>query len=204
MNTSNLTKTQRKIYNFIRECIINRNYPPSIREICEAVGLTSTSSVHAQLVTLEKKGFIRKDPTKPRTIELVGEEFPHIERELVNVPVVGRVAAGEPILAEENVTDYFPIPADTLPNAETFMLKVKGDSMVNVGIFSGDHIIVSKQSTAYNGEIVVALVDDSATVKRFFKEKGHYRLQPENDSMDPIIVDHVEILGKVVGLIRFM
>ena len=115
MNTSNLTKTQRKIYNFIRECIINRNYPPSIREICEAVGLTSTSSVHAQLVTLEKKGFIRKDPTKPRTIELVGEEFPHIERELVNVPVVGRVAAGEPILAEENVTDYFPIPADTLP-----------------------------------------------------------------------------------------
>ena len=153
--------------------------------------------------TLEKNGYIRRDPTKPRAIEIMDDTFNLTRREVVNVPMVGRVAAGEPILATENVENYFPIPAEFMPNEKTFMLKVKGESMINAGIFDGDNILVKQQSTASNGDMVVALVEDSATVKTFYKEEGHYRLQPENDTMDPIIVEQVDILGKVFGVFRF-
>jgi len=204
MAKGKITPKQQEILEYIKKTILQKGYPPAVREICEAVHLRSTSSVHAHLETLEKNGYIRKDPTKPRTIEIVDDTFNLTRREIANIPVIGRVAAGQPILAEENITDYFPIPVDLLPNEETFMLKVKGDSMINAGIFNGDSIIVSRQRTASNGEIVVALVDDGATVKRFFKENGYYRLQPENDSMEPIIVNEVCILGKVIGLVRMM
>jgi repressor LexA len=197
-----ITQKQSEILDYIKTQILNKGYPPSVRDICEAVHLKSTSSVHAHLETLEKNGYIRRDPTKPRAIEIIDDNFNLTRREVVNVPLVGRVAAGEPILAVENVVSYFPIPSEYMPNEEVFMLTVKGDSMVNVGIFEGDNIIVSKASTAHNGEIVVALVDDSATVKRFYKEDGHIRLQPENDYMDPIIVPDCQILGKVIGLVR--
>lgn len=175
-----------------------------MREICEAVHLKSTSSVHSHLETLEKNGYIRRDPTKPRAIEILDESFNLTRREMAQVPIIGRVAAGEPLLAEQNIEDYFPIPVERLPNNQTFLLRVRGDSMVNVGILDGDYILVEQRPTAENGEIVVALVEDGATVKRFFKEGGHYRLQPENDAMDPIIVDEVTILGKMIGLLRFM
>lgn len=197
-----ITPKQSEILEYIKSEILNKGYPPAVRDICEAVHLKSTSSVHSHLETLEKNGYIRRDPSKPRAIEIIDDSFNLVRREVVNVPVVGRVAAGNPLLAVENITNYFPIPAEFLPNEETFMLVVKGDSMVNMGIYDGDQIIVKKQSTANNNDVVVALVDDSATVKRYFKENGHYRLQPENDFMDPIIVDHVDILGKVIGLIR--
>ncbi len=197
-----ITPKQSEILEYIKSEILNKGYPPAVRDICEAVHLKSTSSVHSHLETLEKNGYIRRDPSKPRAIEIIDDSFNLVRREVVNVPVVGRVAAGNPLLAVENITNYFPIPAEFLPNEETFMLVVKGDSMVNMGIYEGDQIIVKKQSTANNNDVVVALVDDSATVKRYFKENGHYRLQPENDFMDPIIVDHVDILGKVIGLIR--
>ncbi|MBO1871902.1 transcriptional repressor LexA [Lachnoanaerobaculum sp. Marseille-Q4761] len=199
-----LTDKQKEIFNVIKDSILNKGYPPSVREIGELVGLKSTSSVHAHLNSLEKKGYIRKDPTKPRTIEITDDSFNLTRREVVNVPMVGTVAAGMPILASENITDYFPIPSELLPNTDIFMLKVKGDSMINVGIHDGDQIIVSKQNTAKNGDIIVALVEDSATVKTFYKEKNFYRLQPENDFMEPILVKEVSILGKVIGLFRFM
>lgn len=202
MGYGKITAKQSEILEFIKSEILKKGYPPAVRDICEAVNLKSTSSVHSHLETLEKNGYIRRDPSKPRAIEIMDDSFNLTRREVVNVPLVGRVAAGNPILATENITDYFPIPAEFLPNEETFMLVVKGDSMINMGIYEGDQIIVKRQSTANNNDVVVALVDDSATVKRFFKENGHYRLQPENDFMDPIIVDHVEILGKVIGLIR--
>ena len=169
-----ITKKQTEILEYIKSQILNKGYPPSVRDICTAVNLKSTSSVHAHLETLE----------------------------VVNVPLIGQVAAGQPLLAVENITGYFPIPAEFIPKEEVFMLNVKGESMVNAGIYDGDQIIVKQQSTASNGEIVVALVDDSATVKRFYKENGHIRLQPENDFMEPIIVDSCEIIGKVIGLIR--
>lgn len=197
-----ISAKQSEILEYIKSQILNKGYPPSVRDICEAVNLKSTSSVHAHLESLEKNGYIRRDPTKPRAIEIIDDNFNLVRREVINVPLVGQVAAGEPLLAVENINGYFPIPAEFMPNEETFMLKVKGESMTNVGIFDGDQIIVKKQNTAENGGIVVALVEDSATVKRFFKENGHYRLQPENDFMDPIIVDSVEIIGKVIGLIR--
>lgn len=197
-----ITKKQTEILEYIKSQILNKGYPPSVRDICEAVNLKSTSSVHAHLETLEKNGYIRRDPTKPRAIEIIDDNFNLTRREVVNVPLIGQVAAGQPILAVENITNYFPIPAEFLNNSETFMLNVKGDSMINMGIYDGDMIIVRRQQTADNGEVIVALVDDSATVKRFYKEDGHYRLQPENDFMDPIIVDNVEIVGKVIGLIR--
>ncbi len=168
------------------------------------MGLKSTSSVHSHLEALERNGYIRRDPTKPRTIEIIDDCFNLSRRELVNVPMIGTVAAGQPILAEENIENYFPIPVELLPNQQTFMLRVKGESMINAGILSGDQILVKQQEYARNGEIVVALVGDSATVKRFFKERGHYRLQPENDELEPIIVDEVKILGVVVGLVRIM
>ena len=216
MSYGKITAKQQEILDFMKSRILEKGYPPSVREICEAVSLKSTSSVHAHLETLEKNGYIRRDPAKPRAIEIMDSAFNQAmkesfiqsptdneySRELVNIPMVGTVAAGEPLLAVENVTDYFPVPVDMLPNAETFMLRVKGDSMINMGIYEGDQLIVERKNTASNGEVIVALVDDSATVKRFYKENGHYRLQPENDDMDPIIVDHCEIIGKVIGLIR--
>ena len=203
MATGKISEKQREILDYIKQEILQRGYPPAVREICEAVNLKSTSSVHSHLETLEKNGFIRRDPTKPCAIEILDDDFNLTRREVVNVPVVGQVAAGEPILAEQNIQDYFPIPVEYMPNAETFMLKVKGESMINAGIFSGDTVLVQRQSDARNGDMVVALVDDSATVKTFYKEDGHYRLQPENDTMDPIIVDQCEVLGKVFGVFRF-
>ena len=198
-----ITKKQAEILNYLKSEIINKGYPPSVREICNAVGLRSTSSVHAHLGTLEKNGYIRRDPTKPRAIEIVDNNFNNIRKDIVSLPVIGQVAAGTPILALENIEGYFPIPAEYLPaGKEVFVLNVKGDSMVNAGILDGDKLVVQQESTANNGEIVVALVDDSATVKTFFKEENHSRLQPENDAMEPIIVDDVKILGKVISLFR--
>ena len=204
MAQDKITAKQEEILEYIKETILKKGYPPAVREICEAVHLKSTSSVHSHLSTLEEKGFIRRDPTKPRTIEILDDTFNFNRREMPNVPVVGAVAAGQPLLAEQNIEDYFPIPVELLPNAYTFMLRVKGDSMINAGILDGDQIIVEQTPSAQNGDIVVALLEDSATVKRFYREDGHYRLQPENDYMDPIIVDHVDIQGKVIGLFRRM
>ena len=204
MSQGKITDKQREILEYIKEMILKKGYPPAVREICEAVHLKSTSSVHSHLESLEKNGYIRRDPTKPRTIEILDDDFALPRRELVNVPVIGTVAAGVPILAEQNIEDYLPIPAEILPNKEVFMLKVKGNSMIEAGIYNGDKVIVAKQPNAENGDKVVALVDDSATVKTFYKENGHFRLQPENSSMDPIILDQVEILGKVIGLFRMM
>lgn len=204
MSQGKITDKQREILEYIKEMILKKGYPPAVREICEAVHLKSTSSVHSHLESLEKNGYIRRDPTKPRTIEILDDDFALMRRELVNVPVIGTVAAGVPILAEQNIEDYLPIPAEILPNKEVFMLKVKGNSMIEAGIYNGDKVIVAKQPNAENGDKVVALVDDSATVKTFYKENGHFRLQPENSSMDPIILDQVEILGKVIGLFRMM
>ena len=161
-------------------------------------------SVHSHLETLEQNGYIRRDPTKPRTIEILDDCFNLTRRELVNIPLIGSVAAGQPILAQENIENYFPVPSDLLPNQEAFMLRVKGESMINAGIFNGDQIIVAQQDTAENGDIIVALMDDSATVKRFYREDDHVRLQPENDTMEPIITTDVQILGKVIGLVRMM
>ncbi len=198
-----ITQKQSEILEYIKSQILNKGYPPSVRDICSAVNLKSTSSVHAHLESLEKNGYIRRDPTKPRTIEIIDDNFNLTRREMVNVPVLGQVAAGEPILAVDNITGYFPIPSEFMPNEETFILTVKGDSMINIGIYNGDQIVVEKCNTAENGEIIVALIDDSATVKRFYKENGHIMLQPENDFMDPIIVDDCMILGKVIGLMRW-
>lgn len=197
-----ITGKQEEILQFIKQQILQKGYPPSVRDICEAVNLRSTSSVHAHLESLERNGFIRRDPAKSRTIEIVDDEFQLARREIVNVPMVGTITAGAPILAVEQIDNYFPIPTEFLPNSQTFMLKVRGESMINVGIYDGDQILVEQRSTAKNGDIVVALIDDSATVKTFYKENGYYRLQPENDSMDPIIVNQVEILGVVIGLFR--
>ena len=205
MTQDKITAKQEEILQYIKDTILKKGYPPSVREICEAVHLKSTSSVHAHLATVEERGYIRRDPTKPRTIEILDDSFAlNLNREMANLPVVGTVAAGQPLLAEQNIEEYFPVPVELLPNADAFMLKVKGDSMINAGIFDGDRIIVEQTHSARNGDIVVALLDDSATVKRFFKEEGHYRLQPENDAMEPIIADQVDIQGKVVGLFRLM
>lgn len=204
MAQGKITPKQKEILEYIKSCITKKGYPPSVREICEAVDLKSTSSVHSHLETLEKNGYIHRDPTKPRTIEILDDRFGLSRREMTNVPLIGTIAAGEPILAQENIESYFPFPVELLPNEPTFMLRVKGESMIKAGIYNGDHIMVKQQNYARNGEIVVALVDDSATVKRFFKENGHYRLQPENDALEPIILDHVEVLGVVIGLIRMM
>lgn len=205
MKQGKISAKQLEILEYIKSQIFEKGYPPAVRDICEAVNLKSTSSVHSHLATLERNGYIRRDPTKPRAIEILDNNFQAIRRsgcEVASVPVVGRVAAGEPILAVQNIEGYFPIPIDILANKETFMLVVKGQSMINTGILDGDYILVESQSTAENGDIVVALVEDSATVKRFFKEDDHYRLQPENDYMEPIIVDKVDIVGKVIGLFR--
>ena len=200
-----ISKKQEEILNFIKSEILKKGYPPAVREICEAVNLKSTSSVHSHLETLEKNGYIRRDPTKPRAIEIMDDEFNLTRRETVNVPIIGTVAAGVPILARQNIENYFPVPSEYMPNAQTFMLRVKGDSMINIGINSGDLVLVEQDSSARNGDVVVALVGDSATVKTFYKEKGHIRLQPENDTMEPIIVSSdLQILGKVFGVFRLM
>ena len=199
-----ITKKQSEILEYIKAEVLQKGYPPSVRDICEAVSLKSTSSVHAHLETLEKNGYIRRDPSKPRAIEIVDDNFNLTRRELVNVPLIGTVAAGQPLLAVENIDNYFPIPQEYLPNRQTFLLRVKGESMINAGIFDGDDVLVAQQSDARNGDMVVALVDDSATVKTFYREKDHIRLQPENDTMDPILVyGDLKILGKVIGVIRF-
>ncbi len=202
MSKGNLTAKQSEILDFIKETILEKGYPPTVRDICDAVKLRSTSSVHAHLATLERNGFIRRDPTKPRAIEVIDESFQNIRQEMTSIPIVGTVAAGEPILAQQNIENYFPLPAEYVPDGNTFILKVKGESMINAGIFSGDYVFVQSCQTASNGEIVVALVEDSATVKTFYKENGHIGIQPENDTMDPIILDEVVILGKVFGVFR--
>ncbi len=204
MSYGKISDKQREILEYIKEEILHKGYPPAVREICKAVNLKSTSSVHSHLETLEKNGYIRRDPTKPRAIEIIDDSFNLTRRDMVQIPMIGRVAAGQPILAVENIVDYFPLPAEYAPNAETFMLEVSGESMINAGIMDGDHILVQQQKTARNGDMVVALVEDSATVKTFYKEDGYIRLQPENDNMDPIIVPDCEILGKVFGVLRFM
>lgn len=199
-----ISSKQQEILDYIKNEILNRGFPPAVREICEAVHLKSTSSVHSHLEALEKNGYIRRDATKPRAIEIIDDNFNLARREVVNVPLVGTVAAGQPIPAVENIEAYFPVPAEFMPNEQSFMLRVKGDSMVNAGIFDGDQVLVKQQTSAENGDIVVALVEDSATVKTFYKENGYYRLQPENDYMDPILVqDNLQILGKVFGVFRF-
>lgn len=199
-----LSSKQQEILNFIKEQILERGYPPAVREICDAVHLKSTSSVHSHLETLERNGYIRRDPTKPRAIEICDDNFHMLRTEVASLPVVGRVAAGEPILAEQNIESYFPVPAEYIPRGDSFVLKVHGSSMINAGILDGDLIFVNSCPTASNGEIVVALVEDSATVKRFYREEGHIRLQPENDAMEPILVPDCQILGKVFGVYRIM
>ncbi|MDV4151629.1 transcriptional repressor LexA [Clostridium sp. AL.422] len=192
---------QLEIYDFLKIYTENKGYPPSVREICEAVNLRSTSTVHGHLKRLEKKGLIKRDPTKPRALEII--EMSNNKKEMLNIPIIGKVTAGAPILATENIEDTFPIPIEYIKhNDELFMLKVTGDSMINAGINDGDYAIIEKAPTAENGEIVVALIENEATIKTFYKEKDHIRLQPENDSLSPIIVEDCSILGKLVGLFR--
>lgn len=202
MANGKISAKQREILEYIKSQILERGFPPAVREICEAVNLKSTSSVHSHLETLEKNGYIRRDPTKPRAIEICDDSFQMIRTEMINIPVVGQVAAGTPILAEENIDNYIPIPVSMCPKGDSFIVNVKGNSMINAGIFNGDMLFVHACNTAENGEKVVALIDDSATVKTYYKEKGHIRLQPENDEMDPIIVENCQILGKVFGVLR--
>ena len=203
MAQGKITAKQEEILEYIKSQILERGFPPSVRDICEAVHLKSTSSVHSHLETLEKNGYIRRDPTKPRAIEILDDSFNFNRREMVNVPVIGHFAAGEPLLAEQNIENYFPIPMEYMPNKQTFMLKVHGESMINAGILDGDFVLVEQSAVADNGDIVVALLEDSATVKRFYKEEGIFRLQPENDALEPIIVRDLQIMGKVIGVFRF-
>ena len=203
MSKGKISAKQSEILEYMKQQILAKGYPPSVREICEAVDLRSTSSVHAHLETLEKNGYIRRDPTKPRAIEITDDEFSLTRREMAQVPIIGQVAAGMPILATENIEDYFPVSTNFMPKKESFMLRVKGDSMINAGIFNKDLVLVERDEDAKNGDLVVALVDDSATVKTFYREDGHIRLQPENDDYDPIIVPDCKVLGKVFGVFRF-
>ena len=197
-----ISEKQQLILDYIKEEILKKGYPPTVREICERVGLRSTSSVHSHLNTLEENGYIRRDPTKPRAIEIIDDEFGLTRRDMTNIPIIGRVAAGEPLLAVENIEDYFSLPTEFLPNNETFILKIQGESMINIGFYDGDFLIVEKVNSANNGDVVVALIDDSVTVKTFYKEDGYIRLQPENDNMDPIIVDDCTNVGKAYALYR--
>ena len=214
-----ISKKQQEILDYLKSEILRRGFPPSVREICEAVNLKSTSSVHAHLETMEKNGYIRRDATKPRAIEIIDDDFREqrlqqymptpdvsLAEEYVNVPVIGRVSAGQPLLAVESITDYIPVPMSHLPNRDVFLLRVKGESMINAGILDGDYVLVRQKDSAADGDMIVALVDDSATVKTFYREDGHIRLQPENDYMDPIIVTpdrYFQILGDVIGIMRF-
>lgn len=205
MAYEDLSGIQIKILEYIKRELSTRGYPPSVREMCKATGLNSTSSVHAHLTTLEKKGYIVKGSNKMRAIEVTDIDNPYSDlpkQEVVYLPIIGNVAAGSPLLAVENVEDLLPVSIDFIGNSESYVLKIKGDSMIEAGILDGDYVIVNKQNVAKNGDIVVALLDDSATVKTFYKEKNHIRLQPENSSMEPIIVKEVSILGIVKGLVR--
>ncbi|SDY68283.1 repressor LexA [Evansella caseinilytica] len=201
-----LSKRQQDILDYIKKKVKEKGYPPSVREIGEAVGLASSSTVHGHLSRLEKKGYIRRDPTKPRAIEIIGmNEDPQkiSETPSVYVPIVGKVTAGEPITAIENVQDYLPLPASFVHDENSFILEIQGDSMIEAGIFDGDYVVVRPQQSADNGDIVVAMTEeDEATVKRFFKEKDHIRLQPENATLEPILLKNVHILGKVIGVFR--
>ncbi|MBD0380424.1 transcriptional repressor LexA [Paenibacillus sedimenti] len=204
---SKISQRQQAILEFIKNEVKDKGYPPSVREIGEAVGLASSSTVHGHLERLEKKGLIRRDPTKPRAIEILGldgseSNFAH---SVARVPLVGKVTAGVPITATENIEDYFPLPSHIVGDNNVFMLSIMGDSMIEAGIHNGDYVIVKQQQTANNGDIVVAMTeDDEATVKRFYKERDHIRLQPENSAMQPILLKHVTILGRVIGLFRDM
>ena len=226
MKKGSISKRQELILDYIKKSILEKGFPPSVREIGEAVGLKSTSSVHSHLEALEKNGYIRKNASKTRSIEILDEEFqdarmsrlgfsssslplseaaPADQMEVAQVPIIGNVAAGQPLLAVEQIESYFPVPVEKLPNTQTFFLRVKGESMINAGILNGDYVLVEQKNTASDGEMVVALVEDSATVKTFYKEDGYYRLQPENDSMEPILVyGDLRILGKVIGVFRFL
>lgn len=198
---NNLKDKQLEIYNFLKTYTANKGYPPSVREICDAVNLKSTSTVHGHLKRLEKKGLLKRDATKPRALEITDPDCP--KKEMLHIPIIGRVTAGIPILATENIEDTFPVPTDYIKhNQELFMLKVIGNSMINAGINDGDLAIIEKNSVASNGDIVVALIDNDATIKTFYKERDHIRLQPENDTLSPIIVNDCTILGKLVGLFR--
>ena len=206
-----ITKRQQEIYDFIKSYQREKGYPPSVREMASAVGLSSPSTVHAHLASLEEHGLIKRDKTKPRALELFNEDGSAVKlanveenpsRGTVTLPLVGRVAAGMPILAEQNVEDTFTLPAEIATGSSSFVLEVHGDSMINAGIFNGDYIVVREQHSAMNGEIVVAMIDGSATVKTFYKERGRVRLQPENDAMEPIYAENPTILGKVVALMR--
>lgn len=199
-----LAGKQLEILEFLKYELYNKGYPPSVREICEAVGLKSTSTVHGHLERLEKKGLIRRGPTKPRAIEILDNSPLSIARDLVEVPIVGKVTAGKPILAVENIEDSFPLPANFLRGNDNFILVIKGDSMIEAGILDGDYVVVKQQNYANNGDIIVALIEDEATVKRFYKdmEKGLIRLQPENSLMEPLYLRDVAILGKVTGVFR--
>lgn len=197
-----LTRRQREILNFIQRQVRERGFPPSVREIGTAVNLSSSSTVHGHLNRLEQKGYIRRDPTKPRAIEILEPDPLRARQRSVNVPLVGKVTAGEPILAVENIEDTYPLPWDLVRGEDAFLLNVRGESMVGAGIQDGDQVIVRRQDIARDGDIVVALLEDEATVKRFFREQDHIRLQPENPSMQPIRARQVTILGKVVGLLR--
>ncbi|GFR35559.1 transcriptional repressor LexA [Thermobrachium celere] len=209
MLINELTDKQQMILEFIKQELATKGYPPSVREIGLAVGLKSTSTVHAHLEKLEKKGYIRRDPTKPRAIEILDNNsytynnYNNINIDILKAPIVGNVSAGNPILAFEDIQDYFPLPLSYFnANNEVFLLKIEGESMIEAGILDGDYVVVEKRSIANNGDIVVALIDDSATVKRFYKEDNFIRLQPENSSMEPIIVKDCKIIGKVIGVIR--
>jgi repressor LexA len=197
-----LTKRQREILAYVMDSMQERGYPPSVREIGTALGLTSSSTVHSHLAALEKKGFIHRDPSKPRAIEILKDGASQPPKRMVNVPVLGRIAAGQPIFAEENIEDVFPLPRDFVREDAAFILRVRGDSMIEAGIHDGDYLVVRQQATANNGEIVAAMLGEEATVKRFYRERDHIRLQPENSTMSPIIARDVTILGKAVGLIR--
>jgi len=198
-----LTDKDYELLDFIKDNIIKKGFPPTVREMCKFTGLSSTSSVFAHLNKLEANDLIKRDPAKPRCIEIIDDSFNQIRTEMASVPIVGRVACGEPILAVQNIEGYFPLPVDMLPNEDVFVLIAKGDSMINVGIFDGDYVFVKKANTASNGETVVAMIEDSATIKTFYKYKDHIELKPENDNMDPIIVNgNIDILGKVFGVFR--
>ncbi len=197
-----LNSRQTAILEYIKREIRAKGYPPSVREIGHAVGLSSSSTVHGHLAQLEQKGYIRRDPTKPRTIEVLDSDSLVITKEMVNVPIVGKVTAGQPILAVENVEDTFPLPIDFVKNDDVFMLSVRGESMIGAGILDGDYILVRQQATAKNGDIVVALLEDEATVKTFYKESDYVRLQPENPALEPIITRDVQVIGKVIGVFR--
>ena len=200
-----LTKRQKEIYLFLEHFIYQNGYPPSVREIGEALGLASSSTVHGHLDRLEKKGFIRRDPTKPRAIELLQEDAPTQQmKNTIFIPILGKVTAGQPITAIEDIESYFPLPTDYAHlDGQIFMLHVVGDSMINAGIFDGDLIIVKQQTTAVNGDIVVAMTEENeVTVKRFYKEDDYFRLQPENDALEPILLKQIEIIGKVIGVFR--